>query len=520
MHHHDADTSRGGSGIGSGMIELTDAATTVTTTLPSLGSSGRHRHQQQQRFEIEPLVKSSSPDGEHSSIHSSSSSSASSSSTTTTTSAAAAAAAATVSLDSHGMPKSRAGSSTTASSSSHRQVVINIIISFVGAGLMGIPYAFAQSGWALGAAALCTVSALNVYAMLLLPVVRQRLVVVVVAVAKQQQKQKNRQRKRQKQQKTSSSSSNNKNGHSVLPQHDEDEDDDDSYKENDDYDDYENHDTEHQADGIVVVNHDDDDDDTTTNNTRTTTPRTDNVAAADVNVDGYGDVARLVMGPTGESVVNWSLAVSQTGFATAYIIFIAANLQKLAHIPRGWTCLLCIPGLSLLVQAADMKTLAWSSLFANLANLLGLSSVLFVDVETLERPHPDDTQANTVYAVQWSGLLFVMAVTLYSMEGVGLVLSLEQSCREPLYFSKLLSRTVGGITLFMAVFGCAGYWAFATHTQAPITLNLGTESTAATIVQSALCFALYLTYVKNKVCFGLLLRWCYLLLTSNTYAYM
>jgi hypothetical protein len=51
---------------------------------------------------------------------------------------------------------------------SNAQVAVNIFISFVGAGMLGMPYAFMQSGWLLGGVALATVSALNVYCMLLL----------------------------------------------------------------------------------------------------------------------------------------------------------------------------------------------------------------------------------------------------------------------------------------------------------------------------------------------------------------
>ena len=55
------------------------------------------------------------------------------------------------------------------------QITVNIIISFVGAGLLGIPYAYSRAGWLLGTVALFAISALNVYAMLLLPKVRRRL---------------------------------------------------------------------------------------------------------------------------------------------------------------------------------------------------------------------------------------------------------------------------------------------------------------------------------------------------------
>ena len=79
------------------------------------------------------------------------------------------------------------------------------------------------------------------------------------------------------------------------------------------------------------------------------------------------------------------------------------------------------------------------------------------------------------------------------MEGIGLILSLKASCKKPEQFSKLLSMVLATISLFMVVFGAAGYWAFGDDTHAPITLNL-TSHWSATFVKLALCLGLYLTY--------------------------
>ena len=57
----------------------------------------------------------------------------------------------------------------------YSQVAVNIFISFVGAGLLGLPYAFQRSGWLLGVICLAAVSTGNVYAMLLLVKCRKRL---------------------------------------------------------------------------------------------------------------------------------------------------------------------------------------------------------------------------------------------------------------------------------------------------------------------------------------------------------
>ncbi|CAJ1955199.1 unnamed protein product [Cylindrotheca closterium] len=281
--------------------------------------------------------------------------------------------------DGHGGPPP--GSATSS------QVVINIVISFVGAGLLGVPNAFMKSGWLLGSAALLVVSALNVYAMLRLPAVQ------VALQAKYPAEQ----------------------------------------------------------------------------------------------LHTYGDVGRCVMGRTGEIVVQMCLAISQAGFGTAYIIFIAANIKSIAHVSRLYICLGCIPGLVLLVQFRDLKSLSPFSLLANTANFAALCSVLFQDYESYT-PHND-----TIHAIKWDGLWYVIAVTIYSMEGVGLILSLKGSSKNQQQFPKLFIGTITIISLFMAFFGAAGYVGFGNATDAPITLNMA-SNWSTMFVKLALCLGLYLTF--------------------------
>lgn len=145
------------------------------------------------------------------------------------------------------------------------QVAVNIFISFVGAGLLGLPYAFSRSGWLLGSMSLAAVSSGNVYAMLLLVKCRKRL---------------------------------EEMGHT--------------------------------------------------------------------GIKGYGDVGREVMGPRGEVLVNICLVISQAGFATAYLIFIAANVRSIVEkAGRGMIIYSCVPLLALLVQFRDMKKLSPFSLIAD-----------------------------------------------------------------------------------------------------------------------------------------------------------
>jgi hypothetical protein len=160
-------------------------------------------------------------------------------------------------IDAHGMAQ---GTATPA------QVAVNIFISFVGAGLLGMPYAFSRSGWLLGTVSLALVSAGNLYCMLLLVKIRKRL----------------------------------------------------------------------EANGIT-------------------------------GIKGYGCVGREVIGPKGEMLVNICLVISQAGFATAYLIFIAANVQSVTSGQAGRALIIysCVPILSFLVQFRDMKKLSPFSLIAD-----------------------------------------------------------------------------------------------------------------------------------------------------------
>ena len=284
-----------------------------------------------------------------------------------------------------------AGATSGVGTASNSQVAVNIFISFIGAGLLGQPYAFRISGWLVGSLAVCAVSIANVYAMMLLLKTRKKL----------------------------ESMDGHKKG----------------------------------------------------------------------SIKGYGDIGRLVAGERGENLVNTCLVISQCGFSIAYIIFIAGNVtHAFPSIDRAWICFGCIPLLALLVQAKDMKSLSPFSLMADVAILLGLGAVLFQDFEYYEYHH-EVIKA----ATNFRGLLYVASVTIYSMEGVNLVLPLETSCADRKAFPGLLMKVVGGITTLMVAFGCAGYIAFGPHTDAPITLNLP-EGIWSKFVKLSLCLALYLTY--------------------------
>jgi len=125
-------------------------------------------------------------------------------------------------------------------------------------------------------------------------------------------------------------------------------------------------------------------------------------------------------------------------------------------------------------------------LIADCANLVGLSAVFFQDFESYRYHH------ESINAIDWSSFIYVTAISIYALEGVGLILPLESSCKEREAFPSLLKKVIFGITSLMITFGTCGYIAYGSATEAPVTLNL--EGGLANFVKLSLCLALYLTY--------------------------
>ncbi|KAK2188576.1 hypothetical protein NP493_128g04002 [Ridgeia piscesae] len=96
----------------------------------------------------------------------------------------------------------------------------------------------------------------------------------------------------------------------------------------------------------------------------------------------YGDVAFHAMGHMGRLSVEVSIIITQIGFCCAYLIFISENLtdyikaMKMVH----WLLIL-LPPLSILTLLRHLSSLSISSLFAQMSNLLAFAVVFWFDFE-------------------------------------------------------------------------------------------------------------------------------------------
>ncbi|CAE1281045.1 SLC36A [Acanthosepion pharaonis] len=207
----------------------------------------------------------------------------------------------------------------------------------------------------------------------------------------------------------------------------------------------------------------------------------------------YGDLGYFAMGRFGRMVVDSVLLISQVGFCCAYLIFICENLSDNIHGITLFECLaILLPPLCLLTLFRHLNSLSISSLFAQCSSLLAFAVVFWFDFQHIHLVtiHPKK--------ISLSGLPFFLAISIYCYEGAGMILSLEASVvkEKRKHFKKIFIWTMMLVTALYITFGICGYLSFGPATNPIITLNLpkGKALDFAIMVKSFLCLAMFFTY--------------------------
>ncbi|KAL5012999.1 hypothetical protein ScPMuIL_011550 [Solemya velum] len=334
------------------------------------------------------------------------------------------------------------------------KIFANIFISFIGAGVLGLPYAFSEAGILEGIVIMAGVGIISVKAMMLIIDCKYKLLQLTGRLD------------------SNSSPSRPKNtlstkGHKNLAGRTD-------------------------EDGLILTSNEEQID--FLNGDEITFTHENHGVRKTLSSDiTYGDVGYYAMGHTGRLMVDLAIVVSQTGFCCAYLIFISENLSD--YIPKMSTkywLLILLPPLSLLTQLRQLGSLALTSVMAQCSNLMAFAVVFWFDFEHFStiNLHPKE--------MSLEGMPFFLAISIYCYEGAGMILSLESSVVEDLrsQFKKIFIITMTIVTTLYITFGTSGYLSFGTETNPIITLNLpkGDSVDFSMIVKSCLCLALFFTY--------------------------
>jgi len=319
-------------------------------------------------------------------------------------------------------------------------IIANIFISFIGAGVLGLPYAFKKAGLMEGILVMCFVSYFAVKAMILIIDCKYKVLGVL-------------------------------------------------YHYEDLTEDLEDPRKVKEVNGTSYVelkcNSSDDEED---NNNRRLSR-----SGKSCHEVTYSDIGFAAFGTTGRTVIDLALVTSQIGFCCAYLIFITENLSAyIETVEKNVFLVIILPPLFFLTLVKDLSRFAIFSLFAQVSNLFAFTVVYWFDFQHLHlaQVHPKEFSLE--------GFPYYFSVAIYCFEGAGMILSLEQSLSVEVRskFKEYFVTTIMAITTLYITFGAAGYLSYGPDTRDIITLNLPAEDgfNFALLVKGCLCFSLFFTY--------------------------
>ncbi|PWN42000.1 hypothetical protein IE81DRAFT_367046 [Ceraceosorus guamensis] len=193
----------------------------------------------------------------------------------------------------------------------------------------------------------------------------------------------------------------------------------------------------------------------------------------------FGDMGGILYGPKMRLAILTSIVFSQFGFVAAYTVFVAQNLQAfvlaVTHcrtlVPTVWLILaqaLIFLPLSLVRRIAKLSSTA---LVADVFILFGIIYLFKYEItELVEKGVADVVQFNS------STFSLFIGTAVFTFEGVGLVIPITESMKEPEKFPRALSGVMAGTMVLFTASGALSYMAFGSKVQTVVITNLPQNS--------------------------------------------
>ncbi|XP_066146372.1 proton-coupled amino acid transporter-like protein CG1139 [Euwallacea fornicatus] len=186
---------------------------------------------------------------------------------------------------------------------------------------------------------------------------------------------------------------------------------------------------------------------------------------------------------------------------SVYLVFISISLTELfsTHFPivNTWDIyifkLIILAPLLICGQVRELKHLVPFSFIANMMLLVTFATTgyyLFSEIDKV-----DIRERNMV--TTFSGIPSFLSTVLFSMEGIGTIMPVENSMVTPSFigcFGVLNSAMTVIITLYTAI-GFFGYYKFGEKTEATITASLPRNQIVAEVAQGAIAIAVFFSFM-------------------------
>ena len=216
-----------------------------------------------------------------------------------------------------------------------------------------------------------------------------------------------------------------------------------------------------------------------------------------LKVEGsFGDFGGILYGRWMRVLILTSVALSQIGFVSAYIVFTAESMQAFVLAVskcRTWIDIKFMVLMQLVVflplsLIRDISKLGLTSLIAEVFIAAGLLYLGYFDIYTMANNGVADYK--NFNPRDWT--LFI-GTAIFTFEGVGLIIPIQGSMKNPAKFPPVLAGVMIFITVLFMLMGALSYAAFGSATKTVVLLNLPQDSKFVNAVQLLYSLAILLS---------------------------
>lgn len=213
-------------------------------------------------------------------------------------------------------------------------------------------------------------------------------------------------------------------------------------------------------------------------------------------VASFGDIGGALFGPRFRNLILASIVMSQLGFAAAYTVFVSENLQAVIKSFSETGEVVSVQALIVLQliiflplsMIRDIAKLGFTALVADFFILLGLLYLYGWGTTTVLTQGIAD-----VALFNKSNWTLFIGTAIFTFEGIGLIIPIQESMREPKKFNGVLAAVMVGITFVFVSVGALLYAATGSKVETVILLNLPSDSSAVTTIQFLYSLAILLS---------------------------
>lgn len=201
----------------------------------------------------------------------------------------------------------------------------------------------------------------------------------------------------------------------------------------------------------------------------------------------YGDLGREIAGPKMRTLILASVTLSQICFVCAGLVFVADNWASFfrAVVSSG-----AVPGTKALIaiQAVliiplsfirNISKLGPAALLADVFIMLGIGYIYYYDISSLATRGI----AEPIALFNPKAYTLTLGASIFTFEGIGLILPIQSSMRKPHHFEPLLGMVMLLITLIFTSVGALCYATFGPNTKIEVIDNFPQDNRLVNAVQ-------------------------------------